>query len=266
MEISIEDRSLFFTLNTARAKINRKIVSFYIIYERAVILLLSLGTCFGSNGATIEGQINVPSQELDPASWLAHTKVQIDGGIYQGLVYQNGSFFVRALPVGSSYLVEVLHPQYIFPPCRVDVNSKGKLRARQVNFLKPAEVIPLSHTPLVFNTMGKAQFFVPREQLRTLDMLMNPTILIMLVLFALVFILPRMIDTDDPEVQQMMSGSQNMPTSISDVMSSLLNPQAFDQRGTTRGSSNGGRSSQGNYNRVNPANPRDFADRRPVRR
>ena len=45
---------------------------------------------------------------------------------------QDGSFAARGIPTGS-YVVEVSHPVFTFEPQRVDVSSKGKIRARRVN-------------------------------------------------------------------------------------------------------------------------------------
>ena len=51
----------------------------------------------------------------------------------------DGSFTVSNLSPGS-YVVDVTNPRYQFEPVRVDINSKGKLRARRVNHIVPSEV------------------------------------------------------------------------------------------------------------------------------
>lgn len=39
---------------------------------------------------------------------------------------REGAFKITGLP-SASYVVEVSHPTYVFPPVRVDINSKGTL-------------------------------------------------------------------------------------------------------------------------------------------
>lgn len=46
---------------------------------------------------------------------------------------------VHGLKSGS-YLVEVVNPDYYFEPVRVDINSKGKIRARKTNNVQPTQV------------------------------------------------------------------------------------------------------------------------------
>ena len=40
----------------------------------------------------------------------------------------------------GSYLVEVSNPDYVYEPTRVDINTKGKIRARKVNNVQPTQV------------------------------------------------------------------------------------------------------------------------------
>ena len=78
------------------------------------------------------------------------------------------------VPSGS-YLVEVVNPTYAFEPVRVDVNSKGKLRARRLNNIQPSAVSQLTY-PLKFKARGKASYFQQREQWRITDFLFNPMV------------------------------------------------------------------------------------------
>ena len=49
------------------------------------------------------------------------------------------SFAVLNLAPGS-YLIEVTNPDFFYEPVRVDITSKGKIRARKVNNLQPNQV------------------------------------------------------------------------------------------------------------------------------
>jgi hypothetical protein len=57
---------------------------------------------------------------------------------------EDGSFTVEHVPVGSSYIVEIASTEYLFESVRVDVSTKGKLRARRLNLLQPAQVTQVS--------------------------------------------------------------------------------------------------------------------------
>ena len=50
---------------------------------------------------------------------------------------------VQGLKSGS-YLVEVVNPDYFYEPVRVDINSKGKVRARKINNVQPTQITQVS--------------------------------------------------------------------------------------------------------------------------
>ena len=86
----------------------------------------------------------------------------------------DGTFTVNNVPSGS-YIVEVANPTYAFEPVRVDITSKGKMRARKLNNLQPSAVHQVTY-PLKFKARGKANYFQQREQWRITDFLMNPMV------------------------------------------------------------------------------------------
>ncbi|PAA66760.1 hypothetical protein BOX15_Mlig026202g2, partial [Macrostomum lignano] len=175
-----------------------------------------------SRGHTIEGVIEQP-MDAD-ADFLAKTRITVDSGNYLGFIRANRTFIVQHVPSGS-FVVEAIHPNYLFEPMRVDVASSGKIRARKLNFLQPALVKKLTY-PLRFVSLGRAAYFQQREQLRTLDLLMNPSVLIMVVPMLILLVMPKLMNTQDPEVRKEMqqqmnffSNKQNMP----DVAETLSN-------------------------------------------
>ncbi len=82
------------------------------------------------------------------------------------------------LPSGS-YIVEVTNPVYVFEPARVDINSKGKIRARRLNQVQPSAVHMVTY-PLKFKARGKANYFQQREQWRITDFLFSPMVSIII--------------------------------------------------------------------------------------
>ncbi|GAA42231.2 ER membrane protein complex subunit 7 [Clonorchis sinensis] len=184
----------------------------------AILLAISFSVTL-IDAYIIEGSLTPPVEA--PMDWHAHTRIHVDGSQYVGFVRPDGTFQVSGVPSGS-YLIEPIHPSFIFQTARVDINSKGRIRARRVNAPQPNAVDELPY-PLKLSTHGKAVYFKPREQLRTIDLLFNPNVLYVLVPFLLVMVLTKMVNTNDPELQkelQQMNLQQQLPD-MSELLSSV---------------------------------------------
>ncbi|OON14319.1 hypothetical protein X801_09888, partial [Opisthorchis viverrini] len=184
----------------------------------AILLAISFSVTL-TDAYVIEGSLTPPVDA--PMDWHAHTRIHVDGSQYVGFVRSDGTFQVSGVPSGS-YLIEPIHPSFIFQTARVDINSKGRIRARRVNAPQPNAVDELPY-PLKLSTHGKAVYFKPREQLRTIDLLFNPNVLYVLVPFLLVMVLTKMVNTNDPELQkelQQMNLQQQLPD-MSELLSSV---------------------------------------------
>ncbi|XP_022086881.1 ER membrane protein complex subunit 7-like [Acanthaster planci] len=158
---------------------------------------------------TIEGKVLVTG--VKAAEWLPHTRILVDGGQYVGFLRADGAFKVTGVPSGS-YVVEVANPTYVFEPARVDITAKGKMRARKVNHIQSNAVVTLPY-PLRFKSKQHAMYFQKREEFRITDMLKNPMVLMMILPLIFIVVLPKLINTQDPEIQKEM---QNM---------NLMNPK-----------------------------------------
>ena len=90
----------------------------------------------------------------------------------------DGTFSINNLPSGS-YVIDISSPSYVFEPTRVDITSKGKIRARKVNNLQPSSVAAVSY-PLRFKARGRANYFQQREQWRITDLMFNPMVNILI--------------------------------------------------------------------------------------
>jgi len=143
----------------------------------------------------IEGKIIVPPGD----NALDNTRILIDEGQYVGIPQVDGTFVVCGVPSGS-YVVSVVSPLHVFEPVRVDINAKGKIRARKVNFIQPGEVTTMKY-PLNFETHGIPNYFQKREVYRLTDVIMNPMFLTLLVPLALLLVLPKLA-AQDPEMQR----------------------------------------------------------------
>ena len=139
---------------------------------------------------TIAGRVQIDGQPS--TEWISRTKVVVDGGKFYGFLKLNGEFEIHNISPGS-YLVEVVSPNHVFDPARVDISSKsGKVRARKVNLLKTSSVAYLPY-PLKFKTENQATFFEKREKWNVLDTLKNPMVRSDLLLwFVKIFLIEAM--------------------------------------------------------------------------
>ncbi len=77
----------------------------------------------------------------------------VDGGRKVGFLREDNTFSVSGLPSGL-YLVEVANPDHFYEQVRIDINSKGKIRARKVNNVQPTQVTQVNKNILNLNFVG----------------------------------------------------------------------------------------------------------------
>ncbi|XP_029984604.1 endoplasmic reticulum membrane protein complex subunit 7 [Sphaeramia orbicularis] len=167
----------------------------------------SAGVSSQSNGDRfkIEGRAIVPGVKTQ--DWVSTARVLVEGEEYVGFLRTDGSFAVNDIPSGS-YVVEVVTPTFRFEPVRVDITSKGKMRARLVNFIKTSEVI---RQPYPLQIRGSPQsYFMRRETWGWTDFLMNPMVMMMVLPLLIIVLLPKVVNTNDPEMRKEMEQSMNM--------------------------------------------------------
>ncbi|KAK3856376.1 hypothetical protein Pcinc_037299 [Petrolisthes cinctipes] len=194
---------------------------------RLVVILCACVVVYGDlmledegNGAVdtykIEGRVVRPDSSLQsPAEWFASTKIFTNGG-HLGFLKEDGSFVINNVPSGS-YVVQVMNPTFVYEPVRVDINSKGKIRARAVNHIQPSNVVQMPH-PLRMKSLGPYRYFLQREQWRLTDTLMNPMVLMTVLPLVLMMVLPRL---SDPETRKEMEQIQ-MPKVDTPELSEII--------------------------------------------
>jgi len=148
---------------------------------------------------TIEGKIILPEKKPS-TDWISATHIIVNGGEHVGFLKEDGTFVVTGLSAGS-YIVEVINSNMNYESARIDITSKGKLRARKVNHIQPNLVTHMPY-PLKLNFLGNYRYFQPREQWRITDILMSPMVLMMVLPLILILILPKMMS--DPETRREM--------------------------------------------------------------
>lgn len=193
----------------------------------------------------LEGKIIVPPGD----NALENTRILIDEGLYIGIPQVDGTFSICGIPSGS-YIVSVISPMHVFEPVRVDINTKGKIRARKLNFLQPGEVVTMRY-PLNFETHGVPNYFQKREVYRLTDVILNPMFLTLLVPLVLLLILPKLA-AQDPEMQRDLQNATNFlqPNINTPEMGDLLanffgGPKKTRQQNQQQGGSSNGNSPTG---------------------
>lgn len=160
---------------------------------------LTIDEELGNGRFSIEGRV-YPPDTFEPINWQADTKVQVNAGEFLGFLRQDGSFVVSNVPSGS-YIVEVINPHFVYEPVRVEINSKGKFRARKVNHIQTSLVIQVPY-PLKMKALSRFRYFQLREQWKMTDFLFNPMVLMMVLPLLLIMVLPKMMN--DPETKKEM--------------------------------------------------------------
>ncbi|XP_063080117.1 ER membrane protein complex subunit 7-like [Engraulis encrasicolus] len=207
---------------------------------------ISTATVMQTDGDTfkIEGRAIVPGVRLQ--EWISTARVVVEGEEHIGFFRIDGSFAVNDVPPGS-YVVQILSPVYRFEPVRVDITTKGKMRARIVNYIKPTEVLRLPY-PLQMRAIGLQSYFIKRETWGWSDFLMNPMVMMMVLPLVIIVLLPKVVNTNDPEMRREMEQSMNMLNpnhelpDVSEFMTKLFSSKSPSRSG---GGGGGGRGPKG---------------------
>jgi hypothetical protein len=150
---------------------------------------------------------------------LMNTKILLNYGQYVGYPREDGTFEVDNLPP-DSYVVEVTHPRFIYEPIRVDITSKGRIRARRVNHIQPALVQTLDY-PLIFKPRSLHNYLLPRETWRIMDLLLNPMVIMMILPLGIIWLLPKMMNPQEVQSQRESMPEYNVPE-LSEVMANMF--------------------------------------------
>lgn len=176
----------------------------------------------------IEGKIFPLDLPYTQPNWQVHTTIHVNGGEYLGFVKEDGTFIIHNIPSGS-YIVEALNSELTYESIRVEINSKGKYRARKVNHIQTSQVTQVPY-PLRMKPLGRTKYFQIREQWRVTDFLLNPMVLMMVLPLLLIMVLPKMMN--DPETKKEMEqfGSLTKFPGVSDMVTNIFagappNPQ-----------------------------------------
>jgi len=172
---------------------------------------------------SIEGKIVQPDKRtlaqlhLNMDNWASQFQILVNGGEHVASIHEDGTFIVQGVNSGS-HVLDVIHPSIHYESARIDITSKGKIRARKVNNLQPSAVTHMVY-PLRLTLIGPYRYFQTREQWRITDILFSPMVLMMVLPLVLIVILPKMMS--DPETRKEME-SVTLPKYEMPEMSEML--------------------------------------------
>ncbi|KAM9645157.1 endoplasmic reticulum membrane protein complex subunit 7 isoform 2-T2 [Trichechus inunguis] len=148
-------------------------------------------------------------------------------------------------------VVPGVKPQDWISAARVLVDGEehvGFLKARYVNYIKTSEVVRLPY-PLQMKSSGPPSYFIKRETWGWTDFLMNPMVMMMVLPLLIFVLLPKVVNTSDPDMRREMEQSMNMLNSnhelpdVSEFMTRLFSSKSSGK--SSSGSSKTGKSGAG---------------------
>ncbi|KAK9461369.1 uncharacterized protein V1516DRAFT_675770 [Lipomyces oligophaga] len=150
--------------------------------------------------ATLRGTLETaPGIKYDPS--MTKITLRSSTAIHTTTLKRSSSIAAFAFPnvtIGS-YMLYVSNPDHIFPVLRVDISDADVAiyqahRGNDWTVTGPRVAYPIELKPI-----GPAVYYVPRESFNVLKLFKNPMLLVSLVTLVMVFVMPKMLNSLEPE-------------------------------------------------------------------
>lgn len=172
------------------------------------------------NSASITGSLSVPNEykQQNPDTYMdifykdviVHLQGTPGTSKLAHVTYKSGTFSFNNIEPGHSYILSAESSNIRYKEVRVDVNKNGNIRVREADRVDTSRVSILP-TPIKLQPLGKPNFFHIRQKINIVGMIMgNPMMLLMGVSAILMFVMPKMVDMNDPEVKKEMENNMSM--------------------------------------------------------
>ncbi|KAK9365590.1 hypothetical protein V1509DRAFT_632793 [Lipomyces kononenkoae] len=153
---------------------------------------------------------------------------------YNTYVRADGQSFVFLNVSEGAYALSIKSAEHIFPTLRVDVAETDvevfvSHPGNEWSFKGPRQPYPIELRPF-----GPAVYYQYREGFNILKLFKNPMLMISLLTLGMVFVLPKIMDSLDPEQLKEIQQEQ-----AKTVPSALANPMNFDVASYLAGKSSG---------------------------
>lgn len=157
------------------------------------------------------------------------TKVALNGGQRTALTARDGSFVFRDVTPGV-YLLEVLSTTFHYSAMKVKVDDKTGIIA--IEYKYPGAPRKETIHPLLLTAHTKWRHFEKKEGVKIGGYLKNPMTIMMILSFGMMFFLPKMMASLDPEQLEEIKGQQKAVAntassfSLTDVLTNALSGNA----------------------------------------
>ncbi|KAG6542485.1 hypothetical protein Mapa_016175 [Marchantia paleacea] len=179
----------------------------------AVFCAISLSTSAisapkAASSYVVEGRVKVEGTTTKlPSSKIANIKVVLNGGEQLTFIRPDGYFAFQGVTAGT-HLLEVVAMGYYFSPVRVDVSARlhGQVRAIAV---ETRRTLP---DALVLEPLREEFYYERREPFSVVGLLKSPMGLMVGFMLVAVFLLPKLMDSIDPEeMKRVQEEMRNQP-------------------------------------------------------
>eukprot|EP00756_Hemistasia_phaeocysticola_P033723 Hpha_TRINITY_DN16480_c1_g2::TRINITY_DN16480_c1_g2_i1::g.163718::m.163718 len=147
----------------------------------------------------VHGRVNLPEKTLRRGGGV---RLVVDG-LHASYVKPTGSFLLRLAP--GSHIVDFATRDVLLPQLRIDVSRKTKGKYRTM--FNDKHRTPL-HDPIEIEPLGRVEYFEQHEQVNWIGFLKSPSVLMMVLPAAMVFLMPMLVDQDQLK-EQMRTLSPN---------------------------------------------------------
>jgi len=119
----------------------------------------------------------------------------------------------------NTYTLNIHSLSHIFPTYTVTINSPNDVVVKSASGNNYGQVIENTN-PLVIQPYIEAQYYHEREPMNYMSYLKNPMVIMMIITFAMIVIMPRLMNNMDPEELAAMK-QQQQQFSIQGLMNSM---------------------------------------------
>ncbi|KAJ1913525.1 hypothetical protein IWQ60_009169 [Tieghemiomyces parasiticus] len=171
------------------------------------LFALVASSCFAACATVafrVQGQIYANEVLPDLTGLNPSTRILVDGGAYATWVRQDGQFELDVPP--GNWLLEVESKDYVFTKYQLVIRDGDRETVKALPIIPgeswTQEQGKVVRHPLQVQAMGKMDFFTPREGFNIIGMFTSPYMLMMGVTVLLMFVMPKLQASMDPESQK----------------------------------------------------------------
>ncbi len=166
---------------------------------------------------TLEGKL----QFTDGLAFNLTSRIVLNHGEISTYSRADGSFVLYNVPPGIHQL-DVFSSVYHFPQLKIQLLEDESADPKCLEYLYPGAKKQIAKYPLVLTAMAKYEYFEPRRGFSIFSLLKNPMFLMMGVSVILMFWMPKMMESLDPEEREQMKKQMELQKDPSKMLGQLF--------------------------------------------